>query len=142
MVSCKYDNHILKRKMEEFCAALAETGEIKSACQAVGVKPYYFNYWRSKNHGFRDDFNKARKVGMMALANRRAFEKEIMRPRKKRSSSLITRRSQGRHRLKLTDHEVELMRQLDDDGMPQKVIAEKFEISVGHVSKIVRHLVR
>lgn len=42
----------------------------------------------------------------------------------------------------LTDHEVELIRQLYEerkpgDGMTMRVIAEKFEISVSHVCRIV-----
>lgn len=43
---------------------------------------------------------------------------------------------------KLTDHEIDLMRQLHEDGMPQKVIVEKFEISKGHASKIIRYIIR
>ena len=40
-------------------------------------------------------------------------------------------------RATMSDHEVELIRQLADDGMPQRLIAEKFEISRGTVGDIV-----
>lgn len=36
---------------------------------------------------------------------------------------------QDHHRAKLTDRDVELIRQLHEDGMSYRVIAEKFEVS-------------
>ncbi len=38
-----------------------------------------------------------------------------------------------------TDHEVELMRQLREGGMKLKEIAEKFETTKGHVSRICNY---
>lgn len=43
------------------------------------------------------------------------------------------------HRAKLTDHEVELIRQLHGEGMKARDIAKKFGISKGQASKILRH---
>lgn len=43
------------------------------------------------------------------------------------------------HRAKLTDHEIELLRQLGAEGMKVKDLAKKFEISKGQASKILRH---
>ena len=40
-------------------------------------------------------------------------------------------------RATLTDHEVELIRQLAEEGMSHRMIAEKFEISRGTVGDIV-----
>lgn len=40
-------------------------------------------------------------------------------------------------RAKLSDHEVELIRELAEGGMSQRLIAEKFEISRGTVADIV-----
>ncbi len=45
-------------------------------------------------------------------------------------------------RAKLTDREVELMRQLHEDGMRVTEIAVKFDISKSHVSRITRYLSR
>ena len=45
-------------------------------------------------------------------------------------------------RAKLTDREVELMRQLHEDGMRVTEIAAKFDISKSHVSRITRYLSR
>ena len=42
-------------------------------------------------------------------------------------------------RASLTDTEVELMRQLNDDGMCYRVLAEKFDVSKGAVAKICRY---
>jgi predicted DNA-binding protein (UPF0251 family) len=47
------------------------------------------------------------------------------------------RYGQERHGAQLTNHEVELIRQLHEQGMPQKDVAAKFEKSRGYVSKIV-----
>lgn len=41
------------------------------------------------------------------------------------------------HNAKLTDHEIELLRQLFADGMTVCELASKFDISKGHVSKII-----
>ena len=46
------------------------------------------------------------------------------------------------HRSRLTDHEVELLRQLGADGMKVKELAKKFDISKGQASKILRHVQR
>ncbi|HHV49092.1 MAG TPA: hypothetical protein GXX56_09065 [Rhodocyclaceae bacterium] len=40
---------------------------------------------------------------------------------------------------KLTDGEVEMIRQLHEEGVSYKVLAEKFEISKGAVAKICRY---
>lgn len=40
-------------------------------------------------------------------------------------------------RAKLTDHEIDLMRQLKEEGMSAKEIAEKFEVSKRYVYKLV-----
>lgn len=40
---------------------------------------------------------------------------------------------------KLTDGEVEMIRQLHEEGVSYKVLAEKFEISKGTVAKICRY---
>lgn len=52
------------------------------------------------------------------------------------------RHGQTHPRAVLTDHEVELIRRLNDEGMTQKEIALRFEISKSQVSKIVRYLQR
>jgi FixJ family two-component response regulator len=44
---------------------------------------------------------------------------------------------EGHHRATLTDREVELIRELAEGGMSQRVIAGKFEISRGTVADIV-----
>lgn len=46
------------------------------------------------------------------------------------------------HRSKLTDHEVELIRTLFDDGMRVSEIARKFEIAKAHCWDICHYLVR
>ncbi len=45
-------------------------------------------------------------------------------------------------RAKLTDREIELIRQLHEDGMSVTEIAIKFDISKSHVSRITRYLSR
>ena len=45
-------------------------------------------------------------------------------------------------RAKLTDQEVELIRQLHEGGMGVTAIARKFEVSKSHVSRITRYLAR
>ena len=54
----------------------------------------------------------------------------------------ILRSGQMHWRAKLTDREVELMRQLHDDGMRVTEIAIKFGVSKSHVSRITRYLSR
>ncbi len=40
-------------------------------------------------------------------------------------------------RAKLSDHEIDLVRQLREDGMPAAEIAEKFEVGKRYVYKVV-----
>ncbi len=40
-------------------------------------------------------------------------------------------------RAKLSDHEIDLVRQLKEEGMPAPEIAEKFEVSKRYVYKLV-----
>ncbi|SAL47312.1 hypothetical protein AWB74_02121 [Caballeronia arvi] len=46
---------------------------------------------------------------------------------------------QDHQRAKLTDRDVELMRQLHEQRMPRRDIAEKFEVSESTVDKIVNY---
>lgn len=46
---------------------------------------------------------------------------------------------QDHGRAKLTDHEVELIRQLYDGGMTQSELVDKFEIAKSHVSRLVNY---
>lgn len=46
------------------------------------------------------------------------------------------------HNAKLTDHEIELARQLRAEGMAVAEIARKLGISKGYASKVLRHLHR
>lgn len=46
---------------------------------------------------------------------------------------------QDHHRARLTDHDVDLMRELRDDGMTLSEIASKFECSKTQVSDICAH---
>lgn len=46
------------------------------------------------------------------------------------------------HNARLTDHEVEVMRQLRSGGMRVRDIARKFGVTKGYVSKVLRHLAR
>lgn len=39
------------------------------------------------------------------------------------------RLGEDHHRAKLTNHEVELLLQLADEGMPERTLAEKFDVS-------------
>lgn len=48
------------------------------------------------------------------------------------------RYGQAHPRAKITDHEVELMRRLAERGMPQRVLADKFELSIWAVGRICR----
>lgn len=49
---------------------------------------------------------------------------------------------QDHHRAKFSDHEIDLMIELIADGMPQKLVAEKFECSRSAVSYYARGLRR
>ncbi len=40
---------------------------------------------------------------------------------------------------KLSDHEIDLVRQLKEEGMPAAAIAEKFEVSKRYVYKLVNY---
>jgi hypothetical protein len=46
---------------------------------------------------------------------------------------------QDHHRARLTDSEVEMIRQLHDDGVIYRVLAEKFEHSIWSVRAICRY---
>ena len=46
------------------------------------------------------------------------------------------------HNARLTDHEIELMRQLRAEGMKVRELARKFGVSKGYVSKVVAYLIR
>jgi hypothetical protein len=46
------------------------------------------------------------------------------------------------HRAELTDHEVELMRQLRDGGMRVAELARRFDRSKGYVSKVCNFALR
>lgn len=46
---------------------------------------------------------------------------------------------EGHQRSKLSDHDVELIRELAEDGMRYSLIAAKFEISKGTVGRICRY---
>jgi Mor family transcriptional regulator len=46
------------------------------------------------------------------------------------------------HNARLTDHEVELIRQLRGDGMKVSDLAHKFSVSKGYISKVLRHALR
>jgi len=45
-------------------------------------------------------------------------------------------------RAKYSDAEVEVMRQLREEGMPVREIAEKFECTKGYVSKVCNYQIR
>ena len=49
---------------------------------------------------------------------------------------------EGHHRAKLTDHEIDLIRELYDDGMSISEIARKFEIGKSHCWDICHYTVR
>lgn len=52
------------------------------------------------------------------------------------------RRGDGHHNATVSDHEVELIRQLRGEGMTLSWLAKKFRLSKGHVSKLCRYLAR
>lgn len=51
-------------------------------------------------------------------------------------------KGQNHPKAKLTDREVELLRQMAEDGVPQSELVAKFEVSKSLVSMIVRYLRR
>ena len=51
----------------------------------------------------------------------------------------VHRVGESHHNAKLTDHDVELIRQLHEGGMKQKVIAKKFDCSPANISEIVNY---
>lgn len=60
------------------------------------------------------------------------------------ASSFVNTRHRKRapsHTAKLSESDVKLIRELYDEGIAVKDLAEKFEISVSHTSKIVRGIV-
>lgn len=60
-----------------FCAALAETCNVGSACRAVGISRQAAYAWREDFPDFADAWDKAKRCGVTALedeAHRRAFE--------------------------------------------------------------------
>lgn len=46
------------------------------------------------------------------------------------------------HNARLTDHEIELLRQLREEGMKVVELAAKFDVSKGYVSKVLRFIQR
>lgn len=79
----KYFTWIIKimkltpEKMAAFCAALAETGIVARACEAVGIARQTAYEWRAENPKFKENWNKALEIGITALedeAHRRGFE--------------------------------------------------------------------
>lgn len=46
------------------------------------------------------------------------------------------------HNAQITDHEIELIRQLREEGMRFVDLIEKFGISKGYLSKVLNHHVR
>lgn len=64
-------------KLTAFCAALAETGIVRKACDAVGIARQTAYEWRSEIPEFAAAWDKALEIGITALedeVHRRAFE--------------------------------------------------------------------
>lgn len=64
-------------KLTAFCAALAETCQVRKACDAVGISRQTAYKWREDMPDFAEAWDRAMKVGVSALedeAHRRAFE--------------------------------------------------------------------
>lgn len=64
-------------KLTAFCAALAETCQVRKACDAVGISRQTAYKWREDMPEFAKAWDRAMKVGVSALedeAHRRAFE--------------------------------------------------------------------
>lgn len=64
-------------KLTAFCAALAETGIVRRACEAVGISRQTAYGWRDDIPEFAEAWDKALAVGVSALedeAHRRGFE--------------------------------------------------------------------
>lgn len=49
-----------------------------------------------------------------------------------------TRVGETHHRAKLTDHDIDLIRELHEEGLSYKVIAEKFQVGKSTVADIVK----
>lgn len=52
------------------------------------------------------------------------------------------RKGESHFRARLTDHDVELFRELVESGMTQREACEKFDISRAHGSRLARYLRR
>ncbi len=64
-------------KLTAFCAALAETGIVRRACDAIGMTRQQVYQWRRDMPTFAAEWDEALKIGITALedeAHRRAFE--------------------------------------------------------------------
>lgn len=64
-------------RLTAFCAALAETGIVRRACEAIGCSRQQVYLWRREMPDFAADWDEALKIGITALedeAHRRAFE--------------------------------------------------------------------
>lgn len=64
-------------KLTAFCAALAETGIVRKACEAVGIARQTAYEWRNEIPEFATAWDKALEIGISALedeAHRRGFE--------------------------------------------------------------------
>lgn len=64
-------------KLTAFCAALAETGIVRKACEAVGISRQTAYGWRDDIPEFKAAWDKALEIGISALedeAHRRGFE--------------------------------------------------------------------
>lgn len=57
-------------------------------------------------------------------------------------NGFLRRIGESHPRAKFTDGEIELMRQLHDDGLTLRAIAEKFECSFSYVGEVCRHMAR
>jgi len=57
----------------------------------------------------------------------------------RKGKKLGIRRGQDHGRAKLTDHEVELLRRMQEEGCAYRFLAMKFEISIGQVFNIVNY---
>lgn len=64
-------------KLTAFCAALAETCNVRKACAAVDISPYTAYKWRKEMPAFADAWDEAQQAAVLLLedeAHRRAFE--------------------------------------------------------------------
>lgn len=70
-------SHVTPEKLTAFCAALAETGIVRRACEAVDISRQTAYRWREENADFAKAWDRALKIGISALedeAHRRGFE--------------------------------------------------------------------